>query len=360
MSEVEVIETTALAAIQRAEIDSQIATAKSFPRQIQKALDRVREMATLTEAIAEECHYSLPRTDKSGRRINIQGPSIRFAEILVSQWGNLRIASRVIEIGARQVVAQGVCLDLEVNVAYDVEVRKAIVTKEGKRYSEDVIVSNANACAAVAQRNSVLKAVPRPLWYPIYEATLKKIGSDRMPLAERWQRAVAWFGSRGVDEKKLRTAIGITRPPDLTQQHIQQLVGWRNAIEQDGAAVDEIFGSEERNDAPASEPAPTARPRTGRRRPPREVRAAEPQREPEPEEETAAADAAPEEESEETKAVKRKLVAEWKAVVKGLDPAETNEAREAGGIDMVHELCTLEQLEMAVRKASEIAEGKRE
>ena len=60
------------------------------------------------------------------------------------------------------------------------------------------------------------------------------------------------------------------------------------------------------------------------------------------------------------KAVKRRLVAEWKAVVKQLDAEEANEAREAAGVEMVHEFCTLEQLEVAVRRAGEIAEGKRE
>lgn len=359
MSQVEVIESTALAVIQRAEIDSTIATAKQFPRQMRKALDRVREMATLTEAIAEECHYSLPRTDKTGRRVNIQGPSIRFAEILASQWGNLRIASRVIEIGAKQVVAQGICLDLETNVAYDVEVRKSIITKEGKRYSEDVIVSNANACAAVAQRNSVLKTVPRPLWNPIYEETLKRIGSDRMPLAERWQKAVAWYGSRGVNEARLRSAIGITKPAELTQAHIQQLVGWRNAIEQDAAAADEIFGTDADEKPAPPGPPPEPPPKRGRsRRPPREVQAAAP--EPEPEPAAAQGDEAPEEESEETLAAKKKLVAEWKAIVPRLDGREANEARQAAGVDMIHEFCTLEQLETAVRKAEEIAEGKRQ
>ena len=355
MSQVEVIESTALAVIQRAEIDSTIATAKQFPRQMLKALDRVREMATLTEAIAEECHYSLPRTDKTGRRVNIQGPSIRFAEILASQWGNLRIASRVIEIGAKQVVAQGICLDLETNVAYDVEVRKSIITKEGKRYSEDVIVSNANACAAVAQRNSVLKTVPRPLWNPIYEETLKRIGSDRMPLAERWQKAVAWYGSRGVNEARLRSALGITKPAELTQAHIQQLVGWRNAIEQDAAAADEIFGT----DADEKPAPPGPPPKRGRsRRPPREVQAAAP--EPGPEPAAAEEGTEPEGESEETKAAKKKLVAEWKSIVPRLDGAEANEAREAAGVDMIHEFCSVKQLETAVRKAAEIAEGKRE
>lgn len=350
MSGAEVIEPTALQVIQRAEIDSTIATAKSFPRDMSKALDRVQEMATLTEAIAEECHYSLPRTDKNGRRVNIQGPSVRFAEILASQWGNLRIASRVIDIGAKQVVAQGICLDLETNVAYDVEVRKSIVSKNGKRFSDDVITVNANAAAAVAQRNAVLKAIPRPLWFSIYEETLKRIGGGQTPLAERWQRAVAWFGSRGIDERRLKRAVGISKPAELTQAHIQQLVGWRNAIEQDAAAADEIFGGAEGGKQEREEKPPP------RRRPPREVQAAEPEPEPETEEESDR----PEEETEETMAAKRKLVAEWRAAVRNLTDEEAAESRQAAGVDMVSELCNLAQLEVAVRKACEIAEGKRE
>ena len=105
-------------------------------------------------------------------------------------------------------------------------------------------------------------------------------------------------------------------------------------------------------EAPESAPAPA------RRKPPREVQAAAP--EPEPEPAAAQGDEAPEEESEETLAAKKKLVAEWKAIVPRLDGREANEAREAAGVDMVHEFCSVEQLETAVRKAAEIAEGKRQ
>ena len=336
-SEAQIIQPTALQAIQRAEIDSTIATAKNFPRDFKDALKRVKDMATLTEAISEECHYSLPKTDKNGRKINIQGASIRFAEILASQWGNLRIASRVIEVGATQVVAQGICLDLETNVAYDVEVRRSIVSKNGRRFSEDVVITNANACAAVAQRNAVLKAIPRPLWNPIYEATLKKIGGGKQPMAERWQNAVAWFGSRGVEESTLRKAINVEKVSDLKQADIQTLVGWRNAIEEDPTAVEEIFGevggqTEESDEA--SETAP--------RQAPTEVTAPETG------------------ESPETAKAKAKLLTEWRGARKDLGDEEIDEVRRFAGVDLINHDCTLAQLEAVVRKASEIAEGKRE
>lgn len=339
--QVEVVEPTALQAIQRAEIDSTIATAKNFPRDMKLALKEAREMATMTEAIAEECHYSLPKTDKHGKKMNIQGPSIRFAEILACNWGNLRIASRVTDITSSQVVSQGICLDLQSNVAYDLEVRKSIRSKNGRMYSGDMIVVTANAAAAMSRRNAILSAIPKPLWNPIYESTLKMIGGGKQPLAERWHKAVAWFGSRGVSEAGLRLAIGIKSVSDLTQENIQQLLGWRTAIEEDPAAIEEIFGvvgqseqSEQSDEAPE----------TAQRQTPTEVTA--------PQE--------VEEDSEEIKKAKAQWLTEWRGARKDLSTEEIDEAREFAGVDLINTECTLAQLEALVRKASEIAEGKRE
>lgn len=341
MTQVEVVEPTALQAIQRAEVDSTIATAKNFPRDFEKALERAEAMATLTEAIAEECHFSIPRTEKNGRRVNIQGPSIRFAEILASQWGNLHIAARVLEIGAKEVVAQGVCLDLQTNVKWDSEVRQSIVGRNGKRYSQDVIVTNANAAAAKAQRNAVLKAIPAPLWRPIFQKTLERIGGERTPLAESWQRAVSWFASRDVDEGRLRQALGIKRVADLKQADIQTLRGWRNAIEQDAAVVEEIFGAD---GEPAAEvqAEPESRP-AKKRQPPREVQASEPEPVPDPD---------PDAE------FRAKLWGEWEQLVR----EHGQVAVDAAGAEGVEPNAdsTWEDLETAVRAASDAAQGERE
>ena len=74
----------------RAEIDQQIATARALPRSIERAIKNIVTLSTLDEETAAECIYALPRGGKT-----IRGPSIRFAEIVASQWGNARVGSRV-------------------------------------------------------------------------------------------------------------------------------------------------------------------------------------------------------------------------------------------------------------------------
>jgi hypothetical protein len=76
------IDTGVLAVISKAEIDVQIATAHRFPRSVKAFRDEALAMVTLTEAIAEECIYALPRDGKT-----IEGPSARFAEVIASARG---------------------------------------------------------------------------------------------------------------------------------------------------------------------------------------------------------------------------------------------------------------------------------
>ena len=79
-----------VATLTRAEIDQQITTAHHHPRSPARARDRMIGLATLDEQMAAECIYSVPRGGKQ-----IRGPSIRFAEIVLSSWGNVRCAARV-------------------------------------------------------------------------------------------------------------------------------------------------------------------------------------------------------------------------------------------------------------------------
>src|ERR1700760_4459967 len=111
---IEVLEPTALEASARAEIDMQISTAKRYPRMLSKVKSDMLSFATLDEETAAACFYSLPRGDK-----NIQGPSVRLAEIAVSCYGNLRAGSRAVQTvttgDSPHVIVQAVCHDLERN-----------------------------------------------------------------------------------------------------------------------------------------------------------------------------------------------------------------------------------------------------
>ncbi|KAG0919520.1 hypothetical protein G6F32_016105 [Rhizopus arrhizus] len=80
------------AMINRSEIEQQISTARRFPRSLKKFRDEAIQMVTLSQSIAEQCVYALPRDGKT-----IEGPSARFAEVIASAWGNNRAGARVID-----------------------------------------------------------------------------------------------------------------------------------------------------------------------------------------------------------------------------------------------------------------------
>jgi hypothetical protein len=82
-----------VASIIKSEIDLQIQTAKTYPRNVTKSLEKASSLVSISAEAAEECVYSLPRGGK-----NITGPSVRFAETLASIWGNLRVQARVLEV----------------------------------------------------------------------------------------------------------------------------------------------------------------------------------------------------------------------------------------------------------------------
>ena len=145
-----------LQAINRAEVDMQIATAKSYPRDVQTCLNRIKTIATLDTETAEDCFYALRRQGTL-----IEGVSVRLAEIIAGSWGNLRVQTRIIGNDGKTITAQGICHDLETNLAVSVEVKRRITDKYGKTYSEDMQVTTGNAASAIAFRNAVLKVVPK-------------------------------------------------------------------------------------------------------------------------------------------------------------------------------------------------------
>ena len=79
----------------RSEIDIQISTAKHYPRVIDTSLESSRAMIATSPEIASGCFYSLTKGGKI-----ITGPSIRLAEILMANWGNLNVGGRVIDESA--------------------------------------------------------------------------------------------------------------------------------------------------------------------------------------------------------------------------------------------------------------------
>src|SRR5580700_1156618 len=89
--EIKLVDSNELGIIIRAEMDTQIITAKQYPRSLKIFMDKALSMATLNEDIAASCGYAVPRGSKA-----MEGKSVRLAEIICSCYGNIRSGARVI------------------------------------------------------------------------------------------------------------------------------------------------------------------------------------------------------------------------------------------------------------------------
>jgi hypothetical protein len=231
------------ASLHKAEIDQQISTAKRFPRSVSKFMRDVEGLATMSDAVAEECTYAIPRDGKT-----IEGPSARLAEIVAHAWGNCRAGARVLDDSGDYVVAQGIFMDLERNVAISYEARRRITTRSGSRFSADMIAVTANAACSIALRNAIFKGVPKAFWSSAYEKAREVLAGTEETLARRRDIAVAFLKSKhGVTLPRilhaLRDSAGapLRGIEDITSEHLVTLRGILTALKEAETTVEESF-----------------------------------------------------------------------------------------------------------------------
>lgn len=230
-----------LTAINKAEVDIQVATAKQYPRDIQAALNRIKTIATLDSATAEECFYVLRRNGETGQESTIEGLSVRMAEIIAGAWGNMRVQTRIIGNDGKMITAQGMCHDLETNLAVSVEVKRRITDRKGRTYSEDMQVVTGNAASAIAFRNAVLKVVPKAITARIIEDVRKVALGKAIDLEKSRQNIVQYFGKLGVSEREILLYLGIKSIDEIDQAKVFELRGVANAIKEGTTTVQETF-----------------------------------------------------------------------------------------------------------------------
>ncbi len=238
--EIQVIETSALETIERAQVDVQISTAHKYPRTLSKVKSAMLSFATLDVETAAGCFYTLPGR-KGGDGKPIQGPSVRMAEIALSTYGNIRAGARVVGDDGKMLTIQGVCHDLESNTCVTVETKRRITTKDGRRFSDDMVVMTGNAGCSIALRNATFRVVPLALVKPIYEAAKKTAIGDSKTLVQRRAAAIEHFVKMGVVKEKVFAALGVKSLDDIDLDHVGVLIGYANAIKDGDTSVDEVF-----------------------------------------------------------------------------------------------------------------------
>ena len=91
------------------EVQAMVIMAKQFPRNQIQAVDRILNACT-RPSLAEGAVYSYPRGGN-----NVEGPSIRLAEVIAQNWGNIDFGIRELSQTKSDSIVEAYAWDLETN-----------------------------------------------------------------------------------------------------------------------------------------------------------------------------------------------------------------------------------------------------
>jgi hypothetical protein len=239
--------------IARAELDVQINTAKAYPRDVSKAMKQAEFLATLDEETAQSCFYCLPRKEKDGTKKEIRGPSIRLAEIMLTSFGNIHGATRIVENDGKSITAESVCWDLEANVKITTQHKTSIWfgAKEGKggyQASADMQTVLSNAAAAKALRNAIFKVIPKALVNRIYEKAMSFAIGDQKTIVTKVTDLFDKLTKMGIEKNAILDYYGKKTISEITPEDFKSLIGVGTAIKEGFIRPEEVFQTQAEGD----------------------------------------------------------------------------------------------------------------
>lgn len=190
------------------EVKGQIFMAKQFPRNILDAERRILDNCKRPN-LAGQAVYSYPR---GGTKV--EGPSIRLAEVIAQNWGNLSFGVKELEQREGESVAMAYAWDLETNVRQE----KVFTVKHSRKAKGSIkklddprdiyeLVAN-NGARRV--RACILGVIPGDIIDNAVEECNKTLsGKNGKPLKERISSAVAMFKEKfRVTQEQIETRFG--------------------------------------------------------------------------------------------------------------------------------------------------------
>ena len=222
----------------KTEIEAQMRRALTNPRSPSRVQNNIHGLVMLDEETAAECVYALPRGGKP-----IKGASVRFAEIVASQYGNCHVGSRVVAVDKfeKVIIAEAVFIDYETGLRLTEQTQRRIVDRTGKLYNDDMIVVTGNAARSIAMRNAILKGVPKAIWRKAYQAAEHVISGDVKTLAVRRGDAIKAFATFGITPKQIFAALEVEGLDDIGLDEIGTLTAMFKSIKSGEQSVEDYF-----------------------------------------------------------------------------------------------------------------------
>ncbi|MDC3414297.1 hypothetical protein [Terrihalobacillus insolitus] len=228
------------------EVKGQIFMAKQFPRNIYQSEQRILDNCK-RPALAEVAVYSYPR---GGTKV--EGPSIRLAEVLAQNWGNLSFGVKELEQREGESVAMAYAWDLETNVRQEKiftvkHSRKAKGTIKKLDDPRDIYELVANN-GARRVRACVLGIIPGDIVDKAVEECNRTMqGGNKEPLKDRVGNALIAFKDKyRVTQEQIEERFGYNISA-FTERDLVDLVKIFNSLKDGMSKVEDWFSKEVKN-----------------------------------------------------------------------------------------------------------------
>lgn len=202
------------------EVQASLIIAKRFPRDINQVFTRIMESCK-RPSLAASAMYKYPRGGEM-----VTGPSIRLAEVMAQNYGNLDFGVREIERKQGVSIAESYCWDMETNVKQTkiFEVPHEIHTKKGKKTLVDPrdiyeLVANNGARRL---RACILGIIPADITEAaVSQCKMALSKGNGEPIADRIRKMLMAFKDLGVSqemiEKRLSHPMDLTTPDEIVE-----------------------------------------------------------------------------------------------------------------------------------------------
>lgn len=244
--------TAAMATTRQAqEVQAAMVVAKKFPRNAAESMSRILEACT-RRTLAESAMYSYPRGGTE-----VTGPSIRLAECIAQNWGNIDFGYIELEQKYNESQVMAYAWDLETNTrqskVFTVPHRRE--TKKGSTPltdSRDIYELIANQ-ASRRVRSCILAVIPGD----VIEAAVKQcevtLTGGKIPLPDRIKDMVEKFAELEITAEQLAGFIG-KNVDAFTAQDVVRLAKIYRSIK-DGVVGNDYFIQRMKDSAPNPAPA---------------------------------------------------------------------------------------------------------
>jgi hypothetical protein len=199
------------------EVQASVIMAKKFPRDENAAFERIRK-SCMRPFLAEQAIYAYPRGSET-----VTGPSIRLAETIAQNWGNISFGIKEVSQENGVSLAKAYAWDLETNTINEKEfyVPHKRYTKKGSYILTDPrdiyeLVANNGARRL---RACILSVIPGDIAEAAIEECKKTLSSGKEPLADRVRKLVSAFSEFGISiehiEKRLNHKLEAIIEPEM-------------------------------------------------------------------------------------------------------------------------------------------------